>query len=93
MCTKKKDWVTNLALVAETAISCLPDSACECYRWQVAKRHESLYNENKQLCDHKDKPETKIRKTLKVKLDDDDDNINNNNNNNVSMGTGEVVPL
>jgi len=32
MCTKKKDWVTNLALVAETAISCLPDSACECYR-------------------------------------------------------------
>jgi hypothetical protein len=30
--TKKKDWVTNPALEAETAIS-LPDSDRERYRW------------------------------------------------------------
>lgn len=36
--TKEKDRVINLALEAETAISCLADSDRDCYSWQVAKR-------------------------------------------------------
>ena len=76
--TKKKDWVTNHALEAETAIS---DSDHECNRWQVAKRLESPFDLNKQLRDHKDKSEMIISKTVKVKLDDNNNNNNNNNNN------------
>lgn len=42
--TKKKNWVSNPALEAETAVSCLPDGDRECCRWKVSKRLESPYD-------------------------------------------------
>lgn len=66
---KNKNWIRNLALEAETAISFLPEAQREFYRWQTAKRIDSLYTkQHTQNIDYKGKKEMNTLRSTKKKL-------------------------
>ena len=64
--SRKKNWLTTLALEAETAITRLPPTERDYYRKQAAARIERLHNETNTL---KNKhPETNTLKSIQSKL-------------------------
>ena len=65
--TKKKDWIQNLALEAETAITQLPANEREVYRKLVADRIDTL-QQNKP--NHRTHPEAKLIRSIQTKLKD-----------------------
>ena len=64
---KKKDWIQNLALEAETAITQLPTNEREVYRKLVADRINTLQQNNP---NHRTHPEARIIKSIQTKLKD-----------------------
>jgi len=68
---KQKNWLQNLALEAETAITQLPTTERDAYRKLVAKRIETLQRENKTKPENRHThPEAKIIKSIQTKLRD-----------------------
>ena len=65
---KPKNWITNLALEAETAISLLPTSDRTYYRKQVAERINQLHNQEPPKHFQNDRTEWRAIKTIKHKL-------------------------
>jgi hypothetical protein len=63
--TKPKDWVQNLALEAETAITHLPTNEREVYRKLVANEIQKITQQNTSNNTH---PESKLIKSIKTKL-------------------------
>jgi len=63
--SKPKNWIQNLALEAETAITLLPSSEQNVYRKLVADHIGKLQQQNPS---HKPHPETKLIKSIQAKL-------------------------
>jgi hypothetical protein len=66
--TKKKNWIQNLALEAETAISQLPTNEREFYRKLVADRIEKMQRQHNSNTTHNTHPEAKLIKSIQPKL-------------------------
>jgi hypothetical protein len=66
--TKKKNWIQNLALEAESAISQLPTNEREVYRKLVADRMEKLQRQHNSNTTHNTHPEAKLIKSNETKL-------------------------
>ena len=66
---KNKDWLKNLALEAETAITKLPTSDRDVFRKMVANRIDKLHRQNPE---HKIHPEEKTVKRIRKKLREND---------------------
>ena len=69
---KKKNWLVNLALEAETAIGSLPATDREYYRKKVSDHIEKLRHQNKSFPYHISYTESKIVKSIQTKLKDND---------------------
>jgi hypothetical protein len=65
---KNKNWVHNLALEAETAITLLPTNERETYRKIIADRIHALQQNNDLNPTHNTHPETKLINSIKSKL-------------------------
>jgi hypothetical protein len=66
--TKKKNWLLNLALEAEAAITHLSVLDREYYRKQVAEHTETLHTRDKLHSTHKTHSKMKILNLIKTKL-------------------------
>jgi hypothetical protein len=66
--TKRNDWLKNLALEAETAITQLPTADRDVYRKQVAERITTLYRDSKHPPTPKVQQETKTIRSIQSKL-------------------------
>lgn len=66
--TKKKNWLLNFALEAETAITRPPVLDCEYYRKQVAEHVETLYTRDTLHSTHNTHSKMKILNLIKTKL-------------------------
>jgi hypothetical protein len=66
---KKKNWIQNLALEAETAITQLPTNERDVYRKLVADHIDILQKQNPT---HKTHPEAKVIKSIQRKLKDNE---------------------
>jgi hypothetical protein len=64
------NWIQNLALEAETAISRLPHTEREVYRKMTAERINILQNNNKPPHTHNTCSESRTIKNIKTKLKD-----------------------
>ena len=67
---KPKNWIQNLALESETAISCLPPSEREVYRKLTAESINTLLANNKPPHTHKTHSESKTIRNIKSKLEE-----------------------
>jgi hypothetical protein len=65
--TKKKNWLVNLALEAETAIAQLPVTDREFYRKQVADCIETLHLQNNSNLKPNTHSETRMIKSIQTK--------------------------
>jgi hypothetical protein len=68
---KKKNWIQNLTLEAETAISKLPPSDRDMYRKLTADRINTFTKNNPQN-KHITQPETRTIKSIRTKLEKND---------------------
>jgi hypothetical protein len=66
--TKKKNWIQNLALETETAISQLPPTDRDVYRKLAAERINTLLQNNNPRTTQHTHPETKTIKSIQTKL-------------------------
>jgi hypothetical protein len=66
--TKNKDWVQNLALEAETAISQLPPSERDIYRLMTAERIHKLQQNSSALPNHNTHLESRTISSIRTKL-------------------------
>ena len=66
--TKKKDWIQNLALETETAISQLTPSDRDVYRKLAAERINTLLQNNNPRTEQNTHPETRTIKSIQAKL-------------------------
>ena len=66
--TKQQNWLQNLALEAETAISQLPTSNRDIYRKLVAERINTLQQNSNHHPTHNAHPEARTIKTIQSKL-------------------------
>jgi hypothetical protein len=69
---KKKDWIQNLALETETAISKLPASERDVYRKPAADRIHTILQNNNPKAEHKTYPESRTIKSIRSKLQKND---------------------
>jgi hypothetical protein len=65
---KKENWLQNLALEAENAITQLPSNECEVYRKLVADCIDKLQGQKSSNPNHNIHPESKLIKSIQSKL-------------------------
>jgi hypothetical protein len=70
--TKNRDWIQNLALEAETAISHLPPPDRDAYRLMTAERIQKLQQKHNTPPDHSSHSEAKTIKSIRAKLREND---------------------
>ena len=67
---KRRNWIQNLGLEAETAITQLPTNEREAYRKIIADRLCTLQQNNNPSRSHRTHPKTRIIKSVRSKLKD-----------------------
>jgi hypothetical protein len=71
--SKPKNWIQNLALEAETAITLLPPNERDVYRRSVADCIDMLQQQQHQT--HQTHPETRLIKSIQTKLQENEATI------------------